>query len=307
MSESMNYKWYLDLFSPHEGYMHGVKSIPFARQTQFQRMEIMETGSYGRCLVLDGKMQSSEFDEFIYHEALVHPAMLMHPDPKRVFIVGGGEGATLREVLKHPSVEFSLMVDIDQEVVEACKTYLPEMHAGAFDDPRIRLEYRDARAYLEQTSDVYDVIIIDISEPVEEGPAYLLYTKEFYEIVKRRLSDHGVIALQAGTTAVGKLLNYGAVTQTLRRVFPVVAPYHAEIPSFGMPWGFTLATKGSMDPRRVPPSQVDAAIAARVPAPLSYYDGETHAGMFCLPKHIRAYMKREDRIIEDNAPLFSFH
>ena len=233
--------------------MHGVKSIPFARQTQFQRMEIMETGSYGRCLVLDGKMQSSEFDEFIYHEALVHPGHAHASRPEARLHRRGRRRATLREVLKHPSVEFSLMVDIDQEVVEACKTYLPEMHAGAFDDPRIRLEYRDARAYLEQTSDVYDVIIIDISEPVEEGPAYLLYTKEFYEIVKRRLSDHGVIALQAGTTAVGKLLNYGAVTQTLRRVFPVVAPYHAEIPSFGMPWGFTLATKGSMDPRRVPP------------------------------------------------------
>src|SRR3990170_1615207 len=135
MTEPKSYKWFLDFLNPEEGHMHGIRTMLYSAQTKFQRMEIMETGSYGRCLVLDGKMQSSEFDEFIYHEALVHPAMLTHPDPKRVFIV------------------------------EACKTYLPEMHAGAFDDPRVRLEYRDARAYLEQTSDVYDVIVIDISEP----------------------------------------------------------------------------------------------------------------------------------------------
>src|SRR5512146_423373 len=175
MSQPKNSKWFFDYLTPEEGHIHGIKTTLYSKKTAFQQMEIMDTGSYGRCLVLDQKMQSSEVDEFIYHEILVHPAMLMHPNPKRVFIVGGGEGATLREVLRHKSVEYCMMVDIDQEVVEKSKELLPEWHQGAFDDPRTDLRFMDARKYLEETTDSYDAIIIDISEPVEEGPAYLLF------------------------------------------------------------------------------------------------------------------------------------
>jgi spermidine synthase len=151
MIEPKSYKWFLDFLSPDEGHMHGIETILFSKQTQFQRMEIIETKSYGRCLILDGKMQSSQADEFIYHEALVHPAMLSHPEPKRVFVVGGGEGATVREILRHKSVERVLMVDIDEDVVEGSKQYLPEWSQGAFDDPRVELRYMDARKYLEET------------------------------------------------------------------------------------------------------------------------------------------------------------
>jgi spermidine synthase len=269
-------------------------------------MEIMESGSYGRCLVLDGKMQSSATDEFIYHEALVHPALLTHPNPKRVFIVGGGEGATLREVLRHKSVEYCMMVDIDQEVVEKSKELLPEWHQGAFDDPRTDLRFMDARKYLEETSDTYDAIIIDISEPVEEGPAYLLFTREFYEIVKERLSPDGTIALQAGTTALHQLLNFTAVDKTLNAVFPVVAPYNVCIPSFGLPWGFTLASK-NIDPRKFDPKVLDEMIKKRIKGENRYYDGITNQGMYMLPKHIRKAMAAETKVIEDNAPLFTYH
>jgi spermidine synthase len=251
-------------------------------------------------------MQSSITDEFIYHEGLVHPAMLTNPHPKRVFIVGGGEGATLREVLRHRSVEYCMMVDIDQEVVEKSKELLPEWHRGAFDDPRTDLRFMDARKYLEETQDSYDVIIIDISEPVEEGPAYLLFTREFYEIVKDRLSPEGVISLQAGTTALHQLLNFTAVNKTLNAVFPVVAPYAVSIPSFGLPWGFTLASKKN-DPRKFSPQQVDDMITKRIKGENRYYDGITNQGMYLLPKHIRKAMSEETKIIEDNAPLFTYH
>jgi spermidine synthase len=305
MPEQKSYKWFLDFLNGDEGHMHGVETILFAKQTKFQQMEIMVTRNYGRCLVLDGKMQSSEYDEFIYHEALVHPALLTHPDPKRVFIVGGGEGATLREILRHKSVEHVLMVDIDQEVVESCKKYLPEWHQGAFDDPRVRLEYRDARKYLEETKDVYDVIIIDISEPMEEGPAYLLYTKEFYKIVMNRLGKNGIISLQAGTTSLTALLCFSAVYQTLKSVFPIVRPYQAIIPCFGLPWGFALASK-QVDPQSFSQEDMDKRIADRIKGELQYYDGEIHQGQFLLPKHIRQHAERETRIIEDNHPLFAY-
>jgi len=305
MAESMNYKWFLDFLTPDSCHMHGVKTILHANQTKYQQMEIMETVCYGRCLVLDGKMQSSERDEFIYHEALVHPAMLTHPSPKRVFIVGGGEGATLREILRHKSVEYVLMVDIDREVVESSKKYLPEWHQGAFDDPRVELKFLDARKYLEETEDIYDIIIIDISEPVEEGPAYLLYTREFYNIVMNRLTKEGIISLQAGTTSLTALLNFSAVYQTLKSVFPVVSSYEAWIPSFGLPWGFSLASK-QHHPQKLSSQEIDGRIKERITGELRYYDSVVHQGQFLLPKHVRLSMEKEERLIEDNQPLFIY-
>jgi len=286
--------------------MHGIDTVLFSKKSQYQQMDILETLSYGKALVLDGKIQSTATDEFIYHEALVHPAMLTHPDPRQIFIVGGGEGATLREILRHRSVEHVLMVDIDQEVVESCRQHLPEWHQGAFDDPRTELRYMDARKYLEETDQTYDLIIIDISEPVEEGPAYLLYTKEFYQMVMDRLSPAGVISLQAGTTSIGNLLNFSSVYQTLRTAFPVVTPYQAAIPSFALPWGFAIASK-KFDPRKFTSKEINQKIADRIEGELKYYDGETHTGQFFLPKQVRVKMDKQERIIEDNHPLFTYH
>jgi spermidine synthase len=231
--------------------------------------------------------------------------MLAHPAPRRVFIVGGGEGATLREVLRHRSVERAVMVDIDDEVITRCRELLPEWHQGAFDDPRTEVRSLDARKYLEETSETFDVIIIDISEPIEEGPAYLLFTREFYEIVRERLSPEGVISLQAGTVSLNDLECYAAIHTTLKAVFPVVAPCWASVPSFALPWGFGLASK-QLDPRTLRPEDVDKMIADRIAGQLRYYDGITHQLTFLLPKHIRARLAADERVIEDNHPLFAW-
>lgn len=301
-----NYRWFIESLSPEEGHLHGIRRVLFSTQTPFQSLDILELGSCGKALVLDGKVQSSLLDEFIYHEILVHPAMLAHPAPKQVFIVGGGEGATLREALRHPGVERALMVDIDEEVVTRCKELLPEWHRGSFDDPRAEVRFLDARRYLEETDERFDVIIIDISEPVEEGPAYLLFTKEFYQIVHRRLTDLGVIALQAGPVSLSDLSCFTAIHQTLLTVFPIAAPYWACIPSFALPWGFSVASKVN-DPREFSPAAVDRLIADRIGADLQYYDGFTHQMSFLLPKYLRQRLQEEKRIIEDNHPLFTFH
>lgn len=303
MFPEKSYKWFVEHLSPFEAHMHGISRIIHATRTAFQELEILDLKTYGRCLVLDGKMQSSAVDEAIYHEALVHPAMLSHPMPKKVFIVGGGEGATLREVLRHQSVEQVLMVDIDQEVVEACKMHLPEWHQGAFDDPRVELRFLDARRYLEETDAIFDVIIIDISEPIEAGPAYLLYTTEFYSIVMERLSKDGLIALQAGTTTLSYLENFTAVCRTLKAVFPIVSPYQAAIPSFGLPWGFALASK-IYDPETWDIKEIDRMISERIQGELLTYDGKTHKGQFFLSKQLRSAIEKEVRIIEDNHPLY---
>ncbi len=300
-----NYRWFIEYFGPEEGHLHDIRQVLFSRQTPFQSMDILELGSYGKALVLDGRIQSAIRDEFIYHETLVHPAMLCHPEPRRVFVVGGGEGATLREVLRHRSVERALMVDIDEEVVARCRELLPEWHQGAFEDPRTDLRYLDARKYLEETLETFDVILIDISEPIEEGPAYLLFTKEFYETVWERLTPAGVVALQAGTVSLNDLTCYAAIQSTLSQVFPVVAPYWAAIPSFALPWGFVVASK-RQDPRRLEPDEVEKLILDRISGELQYYDGITHHASFLLPKHIRRRIAQETRIIEDNHPLFAW-
>jgi spermidine synthase len=194
------------------------------------------------------------------------------------------------------------MIDIDKDVIKVCKKYLPEYSQGAFDDKRTELRHEDARAYLEKSKEKFDAIIIDLTEPIEEGPAYLLYTKEFYQMVNDRLTSNGLMSVQAGCASMVELLNFSAVYQTLKSVFPVVMPYQADIPSFGGPWGFCLASKGI-----VPPSQgeIDKRIAARS-LKLRYYDGLTHQYMFSVPKPIRKYLDEQTRSISDQEPLYIY-
>jgi len=250
-------------------------------------------------------MQSSEKDHALYDQWLVHPALLTHPRPERVFIAGGGEGATLKEILRHRNVKQVTMVDIDQKLVEACKLHLHHWHEGSFDDPRATLIYGDARVHLEATKNRYDVIIIDISEPVGEGPAYLLYTKEFYELVYNCLTDDGVISLQAGSTAPGSLECLTAVYQTLYRVFDIVAPSDISIPSFGLPWGFIFASK-ERDPRHLCPSEVDRIMKERIGGTLKHYSGGTHKKQFFLTDEVWNELISGETIIEDKKPLFTY-
>ena len=306
MSEPRTSKWYIEYSSPYLGHMHGLSELVVSLRTNFQKMDILRSGAFGTCLILDDKMQSTSVDEFIYHEALVHPAMLTHPRPEKVLIIGGGEGATLREVLRHKTVRQAVMVDIDDQVIELSRRHLPEWHKGSFDDQRSVVIATDARKYLEESKDTFDVIITDLSEPVEEGPAYLLYTREFYQIAVSHLSPEGTLSLQAGTAAIPYLFNFGAVFQTLSAVFPVVAPYQAFIPSFGLPWGFIVASK-DRDPRRFDTNSIDAMILERMQGTNDFYDGICHQGLFSLPKHIRQELASANVVIEDNRPIFSYH
>ena len=295
-------KWFFDKISRNLMQLHAVEEIIYSGKTRFQKIEIMRTGAFGRCLVLDSKIQSSDFDEFVYHESLVHPALLTHPGPEKVFIAGGGEGATLREILAHRTVKRAVMIDIDEGVIQVCKDYLPEYSRGAFEDKRTELRHEDARAYLGKSKESFDAIIIDLTEPIEEGPAYLLYTKEFYQMVSDKLTPDGLMSVQAGCASLVELLNFSAVYQTLKSVFPIVMPYQADIPAFGGPWGFCLASKGITPP---PPAELDKRIAARS-LKLRHYDGVSHQYMFSLSKPLRAYLEQQTRIITDKEPLYIY-
>jgi len=298
-------KWFHDRIGENLIQLHSIQEVLYRGKTKFQSIEIIRTGSFGICLVLDGKIQSSEVDEFIYHEALVQPAMITHPCPETVFIAGGGEGATLREVLSHNTVKRAVMVDIDEEVITICKRYLPNHNQGAFKDKRTELYHMDARNYLTECEEAFDIIIIDLPDPIEEGPAYLLYTQEFYQLVGERLSANGIISVQAGSASLNELLNLTAVNNTLKSVFPIVQVYQVDMPCFGGPWGFCLASL-NLDPVQLSVSEVDDRISARSLNGLRFYDGLSHQGMFSLPKYIRDELSAQTRLITDKEPLYLY-
>ena len=303
MINSQPYKWFFETTTAFEGHMHAIARTIVEAQTKFQHVEILQTVAYGKTLVLDGRIQSSQVDEFIYHEALVHPGMLTTEAPPRsALVIGGGEGATLREILRYPSITRAVMVDIDGEVVELCKTHLPEMHRGAFDDPRTEVRHEDARAYLEKSKDRFDLITVDLVEPLEEGPARMLFTKEFYTLVRDRLTPGGAMTMQAGMTKLGELAFFTTIHRTLRAVFPVVAAYQSFISCFGTPWGFIVASK-KVDPAGLGAQAVDKLIADRVKGSLEYWDGVTHQHAFSVPKFIRKAIAKQTRIVTDSNPL----
>ncbi len=291
--------------------LYRIKDIIHTGKTPYQTVDILDTDTFGRCLVLDGKTQSTEVDEYIYHDALVHPAMMLHPRPASVFIAGGGEGATLREVLHHPDVRRAVMLDLDKDVVEICRNYLPQHHQEAFKDPRVELLHEDARAYLANGRETYDVMVLDLVDPIEEGPSYLLYTREFYEICRSKLNPGGVLVTQAGPAG---LLNYTecftAITRTISKVFPQAYPYATYVPAFTTLWGFVLAM---VEERQIPvgppldqlePQVIDRIISERLSGEFRYYDGITHRRMFALPKYLRQGIEAETRVVTDDNPVF---
>jgi len=298
-------KWLYDEVSPDLIQLHSIKQRIYSGQTKFQSVEIADTGSFGVCLVLDGKIQSSTQDEFIYHEALVHPAMLSHPCPETVFIAGGGEGATLRDVLIHNTVKRVVMVDIDQQVIGICQRFLPSFHQNSFDDPRAELHFTDARRYLQETDERFDAIVIDLVEPLEAGPACLLYTREFYQLVGERLNSGGIMSLQAGASGWTNLQNFTAIINTLKSVFSVVCPYQVYVPSFVDLWGFATASQ-CLDPTKLPPEEIDRRILSRLPRKPKSYDGIAHQALFALGKHLRHKLATTKRIITDKKQIFTY-
>ncbi|MGL5084062.1 MAG: spermidine synthase [Microcoleaceae cyanobacterium] len=277
--------WLSDYLTPWDVYLHGVTRILAYKKTAYQEMYIVETGSYDRVLLLDGKCQSTTKDEFIYHEALVHPAMIYQRAPRTVLILGGGEGAVLREVLRWRTVERVVMVDIDGEVVDACRQYLPEMSAGTFEDPRVELIIGDAFAYVETAQPEWDVVISDLSDPVEDGPSFKLFTKEYFEKIRGVLNPQGLVSVQAGSTGVAQMQIHVRLIRTLMDVFPAVRPYGIAIPSFCEPWGFALAALQEIP--QPDPTQVDQLLSEQITGNLQMLDGSALLGLLQIPTYLR--------------------
>jgi spermidine synthase len=278
--------WFTERYTPHDLRSHQLKKVLVRSKTRYQNAVLADSYSFGRVLILNGEIQSAEKDEFIYHECLVQPAMALHPHPRDILILGGGEGATVREILRHPQVRRVTMVDIDSEVVEFCRKYLARWHQGALDHVKTRLVIQDARRYVEQTKEKFDIIISDLPTPVKANdPVAALYKRPFYRRVAERLKIDGLLVAQAGSGHWLQMNLHRALARTLSQVFRVVRPYFAFVPSFDEPWAFLLASRKA-DPRQLSAAQVDKRLGT-LKKSLRFYDGEAHEGLFRLPKYLR--------------------
>ncbi|MBU3955324.1 spermidine synthase [bacterium] len=236
-------EWLKEKFSPYEIHLHKFKKIIRKKRTKFQNMVIADTYSFGKCLLLDGEIQSALSDEKIYHELLVHPAAgFCGLNPEKVIILGGGEGATLREVLRWKCVRQVLMVDIDGETVEFCKKYLSQWHMGSFLSPRAKVIYEDAFSYVENSKAQWDLIIMDLPCPIEGGPAYKLYSLEFFKILKAHLTKGGFLATQAGGASRVNSDFHFSLYATMKKAFKHLMSYQMFVPSFDVPWAFIAAS-----------------------------------------------------------------
>ncbi len=282
--------WFIDKNSPHQWISYRIRKKVVSVRTPFQYVEILDTHEFGRMVILDGLIQSSESDECIYHEILVHPAMIAHPRPKHILILGAGEGATLREVLRHSTVERAVMIDIDREFVDLCKRFLRKWHRGSFRDARSVLIFEDAFSYLQKTADRFDVIIADISDPADTGPARFIYTAKFYSLISRALKPGGIFVTHATAVHYAPRRNYSYVILTqLRRIFPEVSVSYEFIPSFASLWSFATGSF-TRRPQQVPAERIRRRLQRRGIEGLSYYSPETHRRLFIIPPCLRRNM-----------------
>ncbi len=278
--------WINEYITPWDIYTHGVTKILAYQKTPFQEMYIVETGAFGKGLVLDGKWQSCTVDEFIYHEALVHPGLIAHQNPRNVLVLGGGEGATIREILRWQTVEKVTMIDIDGDVVEACKKHLPEMHQNAFEDPRVELIIADALKILDTTTQTWDIIISDLSDPIESGPSFALFTKEYFAKLKQVLNPGGYVMVQAGSISPPEVQDHARLVNTLKAVFGQVISLSAPTPSYGRSWGFALCSDEEIDLRPQPES-IDKLLSDKTSGGCRFIDGTTFLGILQTPLYIR--------------------
>ncbi|MBI5623447.1 MAG: polyamine aminopropyltransferase [Elusimicrobia bacterium] len=259
-----------------------VRSRLFKGRSPFQKVEVVETAGHGRLLLIDGMTMVSDRDEFVYHETIAHVPLCVHPKPRRVLVIGGGDGGSVREVLKHRSVSSCTLVEIDAMVVSASRKFLPGTGA-ALSDKRCRVLIQDGVRFVRQTPERFDVVIVDSTEPF--GPARALFGPSFYKDVRRVLTEDGIVVSQAGSPfyEIGTIRNLMSI---LRPVFRVACPFLLTNMTYpGGLWAFTYASKGLHPVRDL------KAGRARALKGLSWYSPEMHQAAFAVPPFLKRSLR----------------
>jgi spermidine synthase len=294
MPKTEHWQWYVEQFSPTELHHHALEETYYSGRTPFQSVAVVRSATFGKMLILDGDTQSSQADEQIYHETLVHPALAAAENRKDVLVLGGGEGATLREVLRCADVRSCTMVDIDGEVVELSKRYLPEWGAEAWNDKRARVIIGDALAFLRESQDRFGVVISDLTEPLPDSPSHPLFNSAVFRDVKARLLEGGVYVLQASTAGFHNMALHAKMARTLRAFFRHVRSFYTHVPAFDNDWAF-LACSDRIDVASLEPSRIDDYVA-KLEGENALYDAETHRRLFALPLYLRRELAKEGEV-----------
>jgi spermidine synthase len=267
--------WFTEKQTEHFGITARIRKSLVSEQTEYQKLDMVETDEFGNMLILDGMVMTTVKDEFVYHEMVAHPALVTHPNPKHVLVVGGGDGGVIREVLKHSKVEKATLVEIDGKVIEYSKQYLPEI-AGELDNPRVEVIVGDGFMHIHENKNKYDVVMVDSTEPV--GPAAPLFERGFYQGIYESLKEGGIFVAQTDNPWFKADL-IQKVNKDVREIFPITRIYIANIPTYpsGM-WTFTMGSK-QHDPLQVDESQIPAFET-------KYYTPKLHKACFALPKFV---------------------
>ncbi len=286
--------WYAEHDASDGTHYYSVLSILYHGETSYHEVKILVTEEWGKTLILDGDIRSTEFDEAVFHEALVHPAMVAHPNPTTVLIIGGEDGAVLREVLAYASVEKVVVTGIDDEFVDICSEHLPEWSKGSLDHPGVELEFEETADFLRQSDKKFDVIIADLSEFEEDDSPIDLKSDELYRLLASCLASDGIVVvhgIEFDTSDCGDYLAYRA---TIRSVFPLVRNYTAHVPSFRGETMMMIASNG-LDPSKLSPAEIQNRLSERgrnadkdIGVTLQFYDSDAHLRMFSLPKNFKA-------------------
>ncbi len=269
--------WYTEKHSENVGITMKVGKTLFSGESEFQKLEILETLEYGRMMLLDGLVMVTERDEFVYHDMIVHPALFTHPNPQKVLVIGGGDGGSIREIVKHPQVEQAILCEIDGLVIEKSIELLPSM-ASAIDgsNPRVKLHVDDGLAYIREHQNEFDVILVDSTDPI--GPAVGLFEEDFYRLVFGALKADGIMVAQSESPFYHADIQK-SMYANLRAVFPVVEMYQAFIPTYPSGfWSFAFASK-----KYHPVKDFDRQRAAERGFYTKYYNEDLHLGAFMLP------------------------
>jgi len=279
-------RWIPETLHEHFQFSFQTDKVLYESQTEHQHLIIFENGTFGRVLMLDGVVQLTEADEFVYHEMMAHPALMAQPEPKRVLIIGGGDGGVLREVLRHPSVERAVLCEIDQSVIDLSRQHLDFIARGAFDDPRAEVVIADGTKFVAETDERFDAILVDSTDPI--GPAVALFTREFYANCKRALTDGGVLIAQSGLPFLqGDELR--DVQASFRALFADAAAYLMTTPTYiGGPMALSW---GCDEPaHRTPELSTLKARAAKFEGGMKYYTPDVHLAAFALPAYVAQYV-----------------
>lgn len=269
--------WYTEKHSDNVGITMKTTGTIFSGKSEFQQLDIVDTPEYGRMMLLDGLVMVTERDEFVYHDMIVHPALFTHPNPKEVLVIGGGDGGSIREIMKHQKVEQATLCEIDGLVIEKSIELLPSM-ACEIDgkNPRVKLHVDDGLAYIREHQNEFDVILVDSTDPI--GPAVGLFEEDFYRLVFGALKEDGIMVAQSESPFYHAQIQK-SMYQNLRAVYPIVEMYQAFIPTYPSGfWSFAFASK-----KYHPVKDFDRQRAANREFYTRYYNEDLHLGAFMLP------------------------